>query len=282
MLGTLMKHEWNYIWKKMLLFILVAAGSTLIGVFSFSGIANVTDANDFAKVFMILLGLLGYYGVLMCVAFGYLILSGVRFYKNVYGDEAYITHTLPVTAKQIHLSKVIVYSICSIVITLALTASIMIVVQTGVSGVTQANGEAISIFDSFKNSGTSGWGMGVIIVLMLITSGFANVTTVFCAVVLGQYWEKHKVVGAIVWYIILTFIISIISSICMIPIVGSKMFDAINSESAAQVTVGISVNNAGAEFMSTAFIVSTIVSLVVGVACYLIADYGLNKKLNLE
>ena len=39
----------------------------------------------------------------------------VRFKQNLYGDEAYLTHTLPVTKKQLYLSKFII-SITSLLI----------------------------------------------------------------------------------------------------------------------------------------------------------------------
>lgn len=272
MLGTLIKHEWNYIWKKMLLFLAVIVVATIIGALSFGSLAQI-ESGDIGGIILTICGFLSYYGMLITVSFGFLIILAVRFYKNVYGDEAYITHTLPATSRQIYVSKVLVSSVGMLVVSLGLLVSISFVMDSVVASVETAS-DSVSIFDIYEAIGISGAGFIAIIVLMIIVSSFANVTMIYCSIVLGQNWKKHKIIGAIVWYVAITFALSIVGVICTAPLMMISSVGSLSSVITFDVSEG--------DVMSLVFLLSTITTLAVGLVTYFIADHGITKKLNLD
>ena len=64
----------------------------------------------------------GSIAVTVCVA--------VRYYKNVYTDEGYLTNTLPVTARQIVISKLSVGILWSIITGAVVCISVMSLIYT--------------------------------------------------------------------------------------------------------------------------------------------------------
>lgn len=273
MLGMLVKHEIKYIWKKMLLLALVLMSATVIGCLAIRSFGSLNGSSSAWTTVMFMLGVMGYYGILVVVVYGYLVITAVRFYKNVYGDEGYITNTLPVTARQIHLSKVLVYSVGQLIISIL---SIISVLAVGYSLALEISEAAEISFDEVFTMLNTPYAAAllVIIAIMIIISSFSNVTGVFGAVALGQYWKKHKIVGAVVSYVIIAFVTSVLSSVFVtIPIIANSLQAGEGAfDTASQ----------SAKMMLQTFCSSTAVCLIVGVICYIITDYGLNRKLNLE
>ena len=94
MLKKLFVHEWRSFWKvpaAMCLFALVYA---FIGALTFQ-----TDLwnNDYRLVRLVLVfGSIGYFILLIAPAIILSIYTALRFYRNLFTDEGYLMHTLPV------------------------------------------------------------------------------------------------------------------------------------------------------------------------------------------
>lgn len=273
MLGTLIKHEWKYIWKKMVLFLVVIVFATLIGAISLPALSQIDDGNDIGALILTLCGVLSYYGMIIVVSFGFLIILAVRFYKNIYGDEAYITHTLPATARQIYVSKVVVSSAAMLIISLGLLVSISMFMNSIFEQVSQNSG-ALSIFDVYEELGLSSTEFALILAGMIIVSSVANVTMIYCSIVLGQKWKKHKIVGAIVWYVVINFALSILGVICSAPAMIVSVANDAN--------VAGSLDAGRGSLMGTILILATLINLIAGAVAYFIADHGITEKLNLD
>ena len=107
MLGKLLKYDLKWIYKVIVIFyILALIFSVLTRIFfriqhslMFSVLAQIVNG------FMI--------GMLINSLINGIIRSWVRFGNNIYKDEAYLTHTLPVRKKDIYLAKVLMAIICS-------------------------------------------------------------------------------------------------------------------------------------------------------------------------
>ena len=116
MLGKLMKYEWKNIWKAGTLMLLGMLVVTVIGcvVLRMPGVAEFFDSNDVngAQAWLVISSfaatLILYVIMLLASTWGMLIFLGIRFYRSMYTDEGYLSHTLPVTANQLFLSKVLV------------------------------------------------------------------------------------------------------------------------------------------------------------------------------
>lgn len=101
MLGRLLKYDLFYVYKLLVVFYGLALFFAVLTRIFFSIddsfiiyiIAKICSGVTIAMIFNIIIN---------CI-----IRSWVRFKNNIYGDEAYLTHTLPVTKKEIYLSKMI-------------------------------------------------------------------------------------------------------------------------------------------------------------------------------
>ena len=100
MLGKLIKHEWKSTYKMGCLMLVVIALITVFGWLAFqTPMWKSLSRNDFSFGWLDIFGfltLMMYVLLLVGVNFGILIYLGVRFYKTMYTDEGYLTHTLPV------------------------------------------------------------------------------------------------------------------------------------------------------------------------------------------
>lgn len=107
MLGKLLKHDLRSVWRLWWLIIPIAPMSVLICILSMR--FSLWNDVDSAELLLLQFMALGFFavGVAMmtfCVIATY-ILTHYRFYKNLFSDEGYLTFTLPVSRRDILLSK---------------------------------------------------------------------------------------------------------------------------------------------------------------------------------
>lgn len=105
MIGSLLKHEWKGTYKT---FLLMYAILFLISVTVFVGIRI-----DNSWLIAVALGILGFAIVPMGIVYCMMIFW--RYYKNLYDNEGYLMHTLPVQGWQLLTSKIILALIWGIV-----------------------------------------------------------------------------------------------------------------------------------------------------------------------
>ena len=105
MLGKLLKHEWRAVWKVPVLLYGVLLLTGLIAGLTFSMPIWGSDwvGLPMSGVMLILM----FYFALIGVSVGITIYFAVRYYKSMFTDEGYLTHTLPVSARELLLNKVI-------------------------------------------------------------------------------------------------------------------------------------------------------------------------------
>ena len=107
MLGKLLKYDLKWVYKVVAIFYIL---SFIFAVLTrlFLNIENSFLFNIVGKIMNIAM-----IGMLISSLINGLIRSWARFTQNVYKDESYLTHTLPVEKKSIYLSKVITAITCS-------------------------------------------------------------------------------------------------------------------------------------------------------------------------
>lgn len=276
MLGKLIKHEWKYIWKKLVLLVLVMIAATVLGVFASTMAASFNEsAPDVGSILFFVFGLFGFYGAMIVAVYGLLLISGIRFYKNIYGDEGYITNTLPVSARQLHIAKVIVYTICSLILTVIVMAGMIAVLDVILSSVLQPDASSMTSESLLEPLGISGVGVTIVFILMVIVSSFTNTTSVFASVVWGQTWKRHKKLGAFISYLILTSISAAVGIIATLPSVGVSVVKSTQQ-------YNYTASPTPPDMLMQLFIITTVACLILGIVFYIITDRGMTKKLNLE
>ena len=142
-----------------------------------------------------------------------LVVSMIHFYKNLVTDEGYLTFTLPVTPKQILLSKFTNSTLCSLAVSVATGIAIVIIVLVGF-GVSGLLGEFFSIL--WEGIKITTWQFWVIMVLMSIFGlvSLANTHLLYyMAIILGSIIvKKNKALAAIGCVVGVGFIYSSVTS----------------------------------------------------------------------
>ena len=131
MLGKLLKYDFKWVYKLIIIFYILA--------FTFSVIGRAFSTIENSLVFEIVSQIAFGTAISMMVSslINTLMRSWVRFIRNVYKDESYLTHTLPVKKQEIFASKVITGAVA------IFTSMVVIIVCLFICYYSEANMEAL-------------------------------------------------------------------------------------------------------------------------------------------
>lgn len=225
--------------------------------------------------------------MLLASTWGMLIYLGTRFFRSMYTDEGYLSHTLPVTANQLFLSKVLVSGLWYLLISVGIGVSVLALILSMVMGVynigelsselAQYNGniwaflsDAIYELGRFyeEQMGLNLLHYGITMLLTFVVGPFTAMITLFGSLTIGQLSSKHKGLMGILTYAGITILSSII---------GSTM------QSVLMFTNGFMSSPGGFSITSnTAYDVSIFTNVLIAAVMYGISYYMLNRKLNLD
>ena len=297
MLGKLMKYEWKNIWKAGTLMLLGMLVVTVIGCVVLrmpggvvTGLLDNNDINATQSWFVLssfVATLILYVIMLLASTWGMLIFLGIRFYRSMYTDEGYLSHTLPVTANQLFLSKVLVSGVWYLFITRGIGISVVALIVSLMTGLlnigelssvlTQYNGNIWEFMaDAFYELGRTyeeemGINLSHYVITLLLTyvaGPFITMVTLFGALTIGQLSSKHKGFMGILAYAGLTILSSIIGS----TVQSAFMFgtNVMSSSGGFSVTTNM------------AYDINVITSLLIAAIMYGVSYYIMNRKLNLD
>lgn len=208
MLGKLMKQEWLSTWKIPTVLIgVVFVAATIFGLFCASPVWDLMDWWGADVIFSATILL--FYGALMCCGVGTSIYLAVRYYRSMYSNEGYLTHTLPVTPNQLLLSKMINFSIWEllsvicIVFNIMLFAAFIVLREVGYRSLFESFQEVLMEMQDILNSEyATGWELFMVLTIILILVGTVSKSLLYMGSVnIGQLWARHRVAGAILVYV---------------------------------------------------------------------------------
>ena len=127
MLGKLLKHEFRATARTMLPMFGVVV---LLSVLANLGFAQIADAENGALDILFGLFIFAFFLGLFTMGVMAMVVMIQRFYKNVLGDEGYLTLTLPVNVHEIVWSKLIVSFVWFLATGLIAMAAVFIAVFT--------------------------------------------------------------------------------------------------------------------------------------------------------
>ena len=282
MLGRLMKYELRYTSRVCVPALLIMLAVTVLGRLFTAVIGS----------FMTYEGHIGFEAVtfilnifLMAGAVWIiLILMAVRFYRNLTRDEGYLMFTLPVKPSTLIWSKLLTsyiwYIAAGIVVLLAMVISL--------AG-TNLLDELISIYESEPYSSIIGalpeyyeteygqyTGRFVLLIVLVLISALLSpamsILMLYASIAAGQLvFPKNRVLGAVLSYFGLNFLMQTVSSLFTVPFTIS-----INSMAASE-DIGYIVTN-----YNLMLVISLLISVLFTVTFYLITNYIFTKRLNLE
>ncbi len=281
MLKKLFKYEWKHFWK------IPASINIFLGIITFIGVISLASpfwSLDLAGI-DIMLGLSIFFYVLAIAAgsIAVTVCVAVRYYKNVYTDEGYLTNTLPVTARQIVISKLSVGILWSIITGAVVCISVMSLIYTAmlsyedVDIIYELLHEFPEILIAFKEE------MGIslplflfICLIQLLLNDTFSILKIYTAIALGQLFARHKVAGAIIWYIGESIVFEIITSFMQrVPSVS-------NIFSPFAFSTGYYYYDSVGDYLVPAMLGSIAFSLIFGGALYFLTEHMLKNRLNLD
>lgn len=290
MLGKLLKHEWKGTYRVGCLMLVLLVGVTFLGWLSFqspmwNSLANDTEYYstniaesllDIMSVFTLFL----YIIMLVAAMIGIMVYLAVHFYKTMYTDEGYLTHTLPVTTNKLLFSKIFISGAWMMIIMLAVYASLFALICFMIGAILP---DGYSVWEFWKMFGVEfsdllelikaefGFDFGYWLknfIVPLIIGPFLSMITLFGAISMGQLFTRHRVLMAIVSY----FGVLIVSGILGSVVEGIITASHVNANSIEVVE----------SYLNVTFFSSMILDVVIAVAMYFVSWYVNTKKLNLE
>lgn len=297
MLGKLIKNEWKNTYRIGCLMLIGLVGITFLGWLAFQSPMwrQLSDENyyyrsnfgvnvlNIASVFTLLL----YAMMLVAVSVGIIAFLGVRFYKTMYTDEGYLTHTLPVTEGQLLFTKTLISGIWILLINIGIILSVLLLMVFMINAILPAGYSFSDFWAEFwrayeeqgmeevfllfeRELGLNFRGYFVWSVFSMIFSAFTSMITLFGAISLGQLFTKHRVLMAIVSYIGVSMVKGICSSVVE-GIVTGAYAGSIN-------------RNPGflGSYINTNMIISLVLSIVFAAVLYLVSWLINTRRLNME
>lgn len=286
MLGKLFKHEWKSTYRVGCLMLLIIAVVTFFGWLAFRmpmWQAALNEGNYRISSFDILsvMTLLLYVFMLVGVNYGILIYMGVHFYKTMYTDEGYLTHTLPVTKHKLLVSKILVGGIWYLIVMLGIIVSVFVLAAALFSvalpditwseiwrAITENWDEFMEMMKRDIGLDIARW--GVTLLVTAIVGPFCSIIILYGAVSIGQLFTKHRVLMAIVSYIgimVLSMIISsVVQSVSSMKILSGMMQESVVLD----------------RYLNTTSVSGALQNLVLAVILYIVSWLVCEKKLNME
>lgn len=291
MLGKLIKYEWKATYKICLVLFLFMIIMTVFGCISFYTPmwASVFREEDIRRLtsmdILSIMSIFCYVIFIIGATTGIFIYIGVHFYKTMYSEEGYLTHTLPVKSYQILLSKILVNGFWYTLVVLLMLFSfgclgytVMNQLYYSVPGrdmdmisylIQNSEKLELSIRQQF---GTYYMESISMYILMLLTSAFGSIIILYGTLTLGQLSAKHKVMMSIVSYLVTMTMTQVITSISILPLTIVNNNKLIENSYLTYDSI----------FNMQIFIISIIINVLLGIVFYFISNYIISKKLNLE
>ncbi len=269
MLKKLFVHEWKDSWKLVTLFNVIVLVFTLIGIVALSN-GNWVDAMEknawYATIYVSYFML--YYFAILALGVATTFYFLIRFYKNLYTDQGYLMHTLPVTSHQLILSKAFVMYIWQVISGCVMFVSILLLANSLVWGM-----ENINIFKALMEIDFGDIRLNfidvldiIVVVLIVIGCQIFSIMFGYLAISLGQLSKNHKLISSIGIYMGMQIVLQMVFSFF-------------------QIGFNLTMVNVDSPSEGLVFAILCLIAIVVFAAdagMYAGSNYIMKNKLNLE
>ncbi|MDO4331131.1 MAG: hypothetical protein Q4C58_00395 [Eubacteriales bacterium] len=276
MLKKLIQHEWRETWKIPALVLTVSVIlSVICAIYFYFTPAPTPDVEvNVGKMSFFIL----YAFAIAITSLLITIYLGIRFYKNLYTDEGYLMHTLPVRPWALVLSKTLISSLW--IYLAGILALVTVFPVTFLALPKMAYIEPADLDELIRMMTSTLFGGRQLQMLFFFipysfASAVSSILLVYAAISLGQLLGRHKVLSSIVCYLGLNALLSTLSSIFLVPgITGVVITHADDTENFYELVMP--------SLMKTTYISSFFVSLLLTAVCFFLCNYLLQKCLNLD
>ncbi|MFV0527134.1 MAG: hypothetical protein ACK5MN_00205 [Lachnospiraceae bacterium] len=265
MLGKLFKQEWKSVSKSLLLFHIIILVVAILGRILIEAISNVSSGD-------IILGIFFSVFVIMVVSVMFLtfIFLSIRYYRNIYTVQGYLTNTLPVSPAQIVWSKAFTFFIWIILDCLFIIGALAILFISPET--MQLIGEAFAAISKYISVNSMPVTVYLVILVMIIST-VASIFQMYFCISIGNLFTNHKVLGSILTYFGTYTVLQIVYTILIVIFAASS--------TATDTSAEIMFTSASSS-INLFLIIFAILNLVLFGIFYVGNHLILTKKLNLE
>lgn len=208
--------------------------------------------------------------MLISAIFNVVIRGWVRFSTNLYKDESYLSHTLPIS-KTTHLASKVITSVVSVLVCCVVLFISILIMYIDKDTITKIK-EMFNLLSTTLNGSVYG-----LLILCLFLIVFEVIYIMFCGnlgIVLGHRFNKNKMGRSILFGIVIYFIGSIFSLLVMLFV---SLFDkGLNNLLFSGSTI--------VEYSSIILILCVCLGLFIAynVGLYFITNWQFNKGVNID
>ena len=246
MFGRLLKHEFRASSGIMLLL-----SGIMLGIGASAGLAvkylvyyssEQTDSLALTMLFLAaILFVIFSFIALIAYSIGTWIVLLIRFYRNKYTDEGYLTFTLPVSSHQILLSSYLNIAIWTVVATLVSQLSVGLAILIGASSTELFSPEALkkilsalgTIPDFYMEIIDGDVTVVILSVLNVLITAMGQLMMILMSITLGAVLaKKYKILAAVGLYYVGNMAISMITGVYTFTVTFAGVFiDSVNTYS---------------------------------------------------
>lgn len=273
MFAKLLKQEWKASFKLMSIMSLAALGASILEAVVLRMLVTAGDTAAGGLIWGTIGSLIVFLSlIIVAYAIGVQIVLVVRFYKNKFSDEGYLTFTLPVSCEQIFLSSLmnmVIWTVISVVVTVSCIAIIIAggtyglidvriwkYVREGILYTFQYNAELV---------GVTYWPLMVISTVVGLFSGPVVTMTAFTLGAVAA--KKHPVLMSLV----MAYLISIASSV--VTVILTDLACAVVADTAGD-TLSMT--------MQITYCIEVFLQIALMIGGYILSVWLMKRKLNLK
>lgn len=262
MLGKLLKYDLKWCFKPLIVFYVLAI--------IFAIIIRVVESFEQTFILLIIDKICCGIGIAMMVniIINCFMRNWARFIKNVYKDESYLTHTLPVSKNKIYLSKILTTSITIVV------SIVVIITCIAIGALNEDTFDFIKIsLEQVSNMYDISVGMliTVFLIVVILETIFMYMCGIF-GIVLGYKTNNLKIVKSIVIGIVTYMVLSnfSIGILFVLGLLNPDFMDIFNNANVSPALI---------QYMAVfSLIIYTLFNLVL----YFVGNKILNKGVNVD
>lgn len=278
MLGKLIKHEFHAVSRLLLPLHLALILITLVGRFYVQfAVRNMDSKFDLIHISLIMFYVLALFAILILT---YVYLYILRPHKNLFSDEGYLMHTLPVTPSM-HIWAKLIVSVCWILLDLFLIFLSLFCILVNPDFLDfwpKMMAEIRNVIIS--RTGQDFFVGSITLVINYLVSCARSILVVYMCMAIGHSFNQYKLLSSVGIYIGVYAASSLIHTLFLIllEIPGINGADGVSS----LLFYWYAAPFSGAPAWRTSVWFDTLFSLAAAVGAFLVSRYFLSRRLNLE
>lgn len=277
MLGKLLKYELLAEMRKYAVVFAAIIGAAVLFLVFDRGLSRLGDyaiIDIFSGFLLIAFILLCFFTLAMII-----VMSCVRFKKNLFGDEGYLMHTLPVPAWQHIAVKIIAAYIWTVAALIVIVIGICILTCSGswmtdmYEGMKEAFAEISAADDA---SAALLFNFKWFFIITSVLYPLLLLLYIYFCIAVGSLFNSHKTLMSILTFVVVNTVGQIVNSVIMV-IGGLSSYMSMDTADMNAATADMFISSYGKLMWG-----SSIFSVILYAAMAICTNYIMSKKLNLE